>query len=189
MPFDWKSLSRKPKWLWVLGLLGVFLLFGGSLFPTNQNKTSPQAVDPAHPTVSTDQPSTHDFEKMYETRLTEMLNQLQGVSDVSVMVNLDSTEEVLYATNDQNNKTTTNETDKQGGTRVTTQMNENNQILITKDGDGDHPVVVKRVKPHVRGVLVMAKGAENPRVQLAILDAIQRVLDVPAFKISIQPKK
>jgi stage III sporulation protein AG len=189
MPIDWKSISKNPKWLWSLGLLGLFLLFGGSLFPAIQNQKSPPSADAVHPASNSDSPSVHDVEKMYESRLTEMLNQLQGVSEVSVMVNLDSTEEVLYATNDQNNKTTTNETDKQGGTRVTTQMNENNQILITKEGDGDHPVVVKKIQPRVRGVLVMAKGAENPRVQLSILDAVQRVLDVPAYKISIQPKK
>lgn len=45
------------------------------------------------------------------------------------------------------------------------------------------------MKPRVRGVLVVAKGADNIQVKAWITEAVQKVLDVPAYKISILPKK
>jgi stage III sporulation protein AG len=48
--------------------------------------------------------------------------------------------------------------------------------------------VIKTVKPHVRGVLVVAKGAEQPRIQAIIMESVQRVLEVPPHRIGIQAK-
>jgi stage III sporulation protein AG len=37
-------------------------------------------------------------------------------------------------------------------------------------------------------VLIVAKGAENLQVKAAIIEAVQRVLDVPIYKIAVLPK-
>lgn len=48
---------------------------------------------------------------------------------------------------------------------------------------------MKTVKPKVRGVVVVASGAGNLQVKAWILEAVQKVLAVPSYKISILPKK
>lgn len=59
---------------------------------------------------------------------------------------------------------------------------------MRRNGDGEQPIVLKKLKPQVRGVLVVAKGAENLKVKAAMIEAIQRVLDVPMHRISVMPK-
>jgi stage III sporulation protein AG len=50
-------------------------------------------------------------------------------------------------------------------------------------------LVVKTVKPKIRGVVVVAKGAENATVKKLISDAVERGLEVPAHRISVVPRK
>lgn len=55
--------------------------------------------------------------------------------------------------------------------------------------DGKTPIVTKRIKPKVRGVVVVAKGAENAVVKSLIVDAVEKGLNVPAYRISVVPRK
>ncbi|MNC72064.1 hypothetical protein D3C75_1230700 [compost metagenome] len=59
---------------------------------------------------------------------------------------------------------------------------------MNQSGD-DTPLVVKTTKPKIRGVVVVAKGAENATVKKLISDAVERGLDVPAHRISVVPRK
>ena len=44
-------------------------------------------------------------------------------------------------------------------------------------------------KPEIRGVLVVAKGAENIQVKKWIIEAVTRALDVPSHRVAVMPKK
>ncbi|UFJ42918.1 stage III sporulation protein AG [Brevibacillus humidisoli] len=130
-----------------------------------------------------------EYENMYETQLAEILETVIGVGQVEVMVNLDSTPEVVVEKNRDIRSATTKETDKDKATRNQTDQTRNEQVVVVQGSKQEHPVVLKTVKPKVRGVLVVAKGAENIQVKAWILEAVQKVLDVPAYKISVLPKK
>ncbi|MDI3256607.1 MAG: stage III sporulation protein AG [Kyrpidia sp.] len=180
------NLSKGSKWLWVLGVLGVVLIGLGTWnrgVPGAQIKT-PTAPAPARP-EGEGSAEMQAYEHAYEEQLTHLLSRLQGVQNVRVMVNVDSTEEVVYARNDQDQRQTINETDKQGGTRVTTNLTSNDQVVLT--GQGSEPLVVKRLRPQVRGVMVVAKGAEDARIQAEIVQAVQAALGVPPHRIAVLP--
>ncbi|MNN46313.1 hypothetical protein D3C81_1606920 [compost metagenome] len=49
--------------------------------------------------------------------------------------------------------------------------------------------MTKKIKPKVRGVLIVAKGAENKTVKALIVDAVEKGLNVPAYRISVVPRK
>jgi stage III sporulation protein AG len=49
--------------------------------------------------------------------------------------------------------------------------------------------VVEYQKPAIRGVLVVAKGAENIQVKKWIIEAVTRSLDVPSHRVAVMPKK
>jgi stage III sporulation protein AG len=105
------------------------------------------------------------------------------------MVNLESTPELIMAENRNNRSSTNQEMDKDRATRNQNDQTKDSEVVIVQGGKADQPVVVKTVKPRVRGVLVVAKGADNIQVKAWITEAVQKVLDVPAYKISILPKK
>jgi len=130
-----------------------------------------------------------EFENMYETQLAEILEAVVGVGQVDVMVNLDSTPEVVVEKNRDIRSAVTKETDKDRATRDQSDQTRNEEVVVIQGANQEQPVVVKTVKPKVRGVLVVAKGAENIQVKAWILEAVQKVLDVPAYKISVLPKK
>lgn len=129
-----------------------------------------------------------EYENMYETQLEEILENIIGVGKVEVMVNLDSTPEIVVEKNRDTRSATTSEVDKDKATRNQSDQSRNEQVVVL-NAKQEQPVVVKTVKPKVRGVLVVAKGAENIQVKAWITEAVQKVLEVPAYKISILPKK
>lgn len=130
-----------------------------------------------------------EYENIYATQLRDILASVVGVGEVEVMVNLESTPELVMAQNTNNRSSTNQEMDKDKATRNQSDQTKDAEIVIVQGGKQDQPVVVKTVKPRVRGVLVVAKGADNIQVKAWITEAVQKVLDVPAYKISILPKK
>ncbi|MFP3489056.1 stage III sporulation protein AG, partial [Staphylococcus sp. SIMBA_130] len=55
--------------------------------------------------------------------------------------------------------------------------------------NGQGPIVVSTKKPVVRGVVVVAVGAENMEVKKMIVDAVTRLLDVKSHRVMVLPKK
>ncbi|MER2457722.1 stage III sporulation protein AG [Bacillus subtilis] len=133
--------------------------------------------------------SIDDYEKEYENQLKEILETIIGVDDVSVVVNVDATSLKVYEKNKSNKNTTTEETDKEGGTRNVTDQTSEEEIVMIKNGDKETPVVVQTKKPDIRGVLVVAQGVDNVQIKQTIIEAVTRVLDVPSHRVAVAPKK
>ncbi|MNW54167.1 hypothetical protein D3C74_317600 [compost metagenome] len=83
----------------------------------------------------------------------------------------------------------TEETDPNGGKRHITQYTKDGQIVTYESSGNEQPIVTKKIKPKVRGVLIVAKGAENKVVKSLIVDAVEKGLNVPAYRISVVPRK
>jgi stage III sporulation protein AG len=130
-----------------------------------------------------------EYEEMYENQLKDILSKIVGVGEVYVMVNLDSTEQVEYKTNIRTQNSNTEEKDREGGSRHIKDNMRDEQVVVIRDDNGDEPVVVTTRKPFVRGVIVVASGAENIQVKTWIAEAVNRVLGLPLHKISVLPKK
>lgn len=180
-------------WLILLGLLVIGLI--SMRFPISQNNQAESAflaeggTDATLPKPNSEQWSMKDYEEFYETSMKAILEQILGVGEVVVMVNLDSTEEKIYQTNVRTGAQVTEEKDHQGGNRRIDDATRDEAVVTISNGNGETPVIVKTLKPTIRGVVVVAEGAENPKVKSWIFDVIQRSLDVPIHRISVVPKK
>lgn len=133
--------------------------------------------------------SMDEYEELYENQLKDILSKIVGVGDVSIMVNLDSTEKVVVEKNIRTQQSQTTEKDREGGSRNIEDHMKDEQVVILRNGNGEEPIVLMTEKPSVRGVLVVAEGANNIQVKTWIAEAVQRVLDVPLHRISVLPKK
>ncbi|MNT81417.1 hypothetical protein D3C72_2210110 [compost metagenome] len=61
---------------------------------------------------------------------------------------------------------------------------------MTYEVSGDSkPLITKKIKPKIRGVLVVARGAENKIVKQLIVDAVEKGLNVASYQISVVPRK
>lgn len=130
-----------------------------------------------------------DYERSYETQLKEALDAIVGVEDVTVVVNVDSSESKVFEKNRNTQTQLTDEIDREGGKRKVEDQSMEEQLVIIQNGEKEVPIVTETKKPEIRGVLVVAKGAENIQVKKWIIEAVTRVLDVPSHRVAVMPKK
>jgi stage III sporulation protein AG len=193
---DGEKRVRSLRWLLIIGGLGAALLLVNSFVslrgvepgegasgPPPEGEEVFASREPAHvsPFEAIEQP--------LEARLKDMLEKIVGVGTVDVLVTVDSTEEIVYEKNGRLTRQQTDETDGQGGTRHITQITQDGSVVLYEVSGGQTPVVVKRIQPKIRGILVVAKGAENRTVRELILDAVRKGTGVPAGRISVVPRK
>ncbi|GAE31872.1 stage III sporulation protein AG [Halalkalibacter hemicellulosilyticus] len=187
-------------YLVLLGCLGVALMIMGNLL-SDQNETDQslpvynesEDVDEVEEAFKRDRSaepnSMEDYEMRYENQLKELLEQMIGLSDVSVMVNLAETERSVYERDSVTKEQLTDETDREGGKRTVDDRTREEQVVIIREGDKEVPILIHKEKPEVRGVLVVAQGVENANSKSQVIEAVSRVLDVPSHRISVMPKK
>ncbi|MBU9724168.1 MULTISPECIES: stage III sporulation protein AG [Bacillaceae] len=188
------------KYLAVLLLLGVMFMMIGSQF---RDTGEPSALPVIQDDVEEEEPVTEafsdnkpkelstmsDYESFYESQLERALEQVVGISDVSVVVNLAESEKTVFKSNENISEQFTNETDREGGTREVEDRTKDSQVVTIRNGDKEEPLIIKTEKPDIRGVLVVAKGVENIQVKSWVIEAVSRVLDLPSHRISVLPKK
>jgi stage III sporulation protein AG len=129
-----------------------------------------------------------EYEDRYENQLKEALEQIAGVSDTTIVVNVESTERKVYEKNNSSQSQLTKETDREGGNRSIEDKSSDEQLVIINDGEKEVPIILETKKPKISGVLVVAKGADNIQVKKWIIESVTRVLDVPSHRVAVMPK-
>ncbi|MFC3882868.1 stage III sporulation protein AG [Bacillus songklensis] len=195
------SEKKNPKLLYVILLLGVgaaFMLISNTLSSPNSMTEKVSSIVPVSGEKDTpvfgQKESAHskamvDYEDRYENQLREALQSIAGVDDVEVVVNLDATESRVYEKDKVTQNQSTDETDREGGKRKGEDSSTDEKLVIIRNGDQEKPVIIKTEKPKIRGVLIVAKGADNIQVKKWIVEAVTRVLDVPSHRVAVLPKK
>lgn len=184
----------------MLALVGMALLTANHFFSgkpssaTQESKTvfsSKDSKDLSEIKAGSSQNASTTIEK-YESyvnqNLKNILEQIRGVSNVSVMVTFASTEKNIYQNNTKTQDNQTSETDRNGGKREVNERNEDTEVVMI-DRDGNKaPVVIGKEQPTVRGVIVVAQGAAEPTIKVQIMNAVATVLDIPTYKVEVLDK-
>lgn len=194
-----KKAGKYQYMLLVLAIGAAFMVVGNVLISDKSTSLDSQ-------TVNSSQAATEDvetfglkkdsknktisgYEESYEKQLTQALEEMLGVNDVTVVVNIDSTDKKVLEKNTVTKSQTTDEKDNEGGERKVQDTSTDQQVVIIREGEKEVPIVIEEKKPEIRGVLVVAKGAENVQVKKWIIEAVTRSLDVPSHRVAVMPKK
>lgn len=127
-------------------------------------------------------------EEIVEARLKEILEQIKGSGKVEVMVTFEMGPEIVPASNTVETRDTTEEKDANGGVRIVTSENLTENVVTTNDNKGNNPLVIKEIKPQIRGVIVVAEGAEDAQVKMQLYDAVKTVLQISANRVQVYAK-
>lgn len=201
-----RSINLKPsgkklpvKYLGGLLILGVAFMLIGTFMQSNDQEPAMPVIKDQDPEETTDVFKSDegpqelntmaDYETHYETQLARALENVIGVSNVTVMVNLAESERIVYKSNTNTKEQFTEESDREGGTREVQDKSKEEQVVIIRNGDKEEALIVKTEKPDIKGVLVVASGVENIQVKTWIVEAVSRVLDVPSHRVSVLPRK
>lgn len=194
--------TRRPVWkklnvMLLVAAGGILLILLANTFSTGENSDKgPIGAEPAEKqsetvVLSNTSSDIAALENTLAGKTEEILSQIEGVGDVRVTVNLASTTEKEYAVNTTTSNKETNENDQKGGVRTITEVDETGQMVLARinQGSKEEPVVVKEVKPEVRGVIVVSEGAEDPVIKAELTEAVHVYLDVPLHKVVVLSKE
>ncbi|GGH43174.1 stage III sporulation protein AG [Paenibacillus silvae] len=189
--------SQTFRWLIILGLIGVGIMLFNSF--VNVKKIDSENIGREPPEQATSMSTMQNdlleenpfqaIEIAFEDKMKGILENIVGVGTVDVMVTVDSTEELVVQRNVKDSQQLTEETDANGGKRHMTQYTRDGEIITYEISGDQTPIVTKKLKPQIRGVLVVARGAENKVVKDLITDAVEKGLNVAAYRISVVPRK
>lgn len=193
MEFWQKILGNLNKKIIIWGILGVILILVGNWQSSFISNKEPKGVEKQKAErESADIRMGNESEEIrLETELEDILSQIEGVGQIKVRVFLESGKQYQYAYNKNVEKRITEEKDQQGGARITTETKDGEEMIVVRDSQtgSEKPVVLKELRPPVKGVIVVAQGAEDSLVKANLQNAVQTILEIPAFKVTVLPRK
>jgi stage III sporulation protein AG len=185
----------------ILALLGAMCLIAGSVFlekePENKASTKTFAnasdagldakaiSDTKDGSMETFNQSNKDPKSEMENKLQAILSKIKGAGKVDVMITFYSGNEYIPAVDVNTSENSTQEKDKEGGSRVVKQTDIENSTIYEEVDGAKKPFIIKEILPKVKGVVVVADGAEDAEVKANLAKATEALLDIAAHKIQV----
>ena len=156
--------------LCIIGAVALILIVISELF-TGEEIASPQENRSQY---------AADYIEKTEKELCSILEEIDGAGKVEVMITLESCYENVYA----KGYSSQSDEDELG---AQSQLSE--EYVIVKSGSGtEECLVVKVYEPVVKGVAVVAEGADNAQVKKAITETVCALFDISTNKVSVIKK-
>lgn len=178
---------RKDQCL-ILILAGILLCVIS--LPVEKEKSKPRLLDTSGGMIEDKQTfegeNDSDYVTYWEEKLEESLRCVEGAGKVRVLIYTGESEEMVLARDGTEEISDTTEADAAGGNRHISENRLDKTVVRTVDERGQEvPLVVKTISPDVKGVVVIAQGADRAQVRRDIIEAIQVLFDVDMNRISI----
>lgn len=164
-----KSFLKKYRYVALVFAIGLILM----AIPLRSQKKEPVQTDPKTETSVTEVKS----ETGVEQKLEKILSRINGAGEVHVLLTAMSGEETVY----QENADIQKQSDSSSSRTET--------VLITDTQHAQDGLIRQVNPPQYRGAIVVCRGADDPSVKLAIVDAVSKVTDLPTNCISVLKSK
>ncbi len=136
------------------------------------------------PTNENQAPVSEAGSSSIEEKLQETLSNIEGAGKVQVMITYESSAEIVPAISvDTQTSTTTDESEN--GTSKTNTENTQSEIVTMNGTDGSGALVLKENSPPVKGVIVVAQGADDIGVKLSLLSAVETILNISPDQVDV----
>lgn len=170
-------------------LIAMNVLSPSSKGLSNNKLSSATVQENDDNTVTANEEDEKDYEEKQKTELKNILKKMNGVGDVEVMMSFENGEEKVPAYDKSTQKSTTEETDNQGGKRVNNQNTDGSTIVMTTSDGNNEPFILKTYKPKIIGVIILAEGAENSKIKYEIEQAISKLYNLSLDKVNVYSMK
>ena len=162
--------------LLIITIVAINLIWNGNKNETNEqtNNTSKQLAMTSNQTQSNQIQGMSEND--LETKLEEILSQIQGVGEVKVLLNYSESSEVVAMYNETSKTSNTEETDTSGGTRKIQETDTQKDIIYQEDNGEKTPI---------EGAIITAKGANQVDVKTNIIQAVEAVTGLATHKIQV----
>lgn len=190
----WKTNKERLIFLFCAGLL-LFILSIPNENPQEKavsaqgsGSVTGAASEPTVPTALGSQTAeaadgAGSYEARLEERIKTILAGVDGVGEVEVMVVLKSSEEKVLRVDQSSSSSVTEETEKDGTGRVTSQQQLSESTVF--EGQASSPIVEKELMPEISGIIISADGGGSAVVKTEISEAMEALFGLPAHKIKV----
>lgn len=168
-------------------IIGIILVIAGGSFFEKGNDKKQEVDESAKKVIEASAKAGISDEKAENyKKIEEVLSQINGAGKVSVLITYVSGKEIVPAVDLKKTDNETNEKDNGGGTRNINQSDLDSKIAYEENQGGvKKPIILKEFEPAVKGVVVVADGANDPSVRENLSRAVQVLVDVPIHKIQV----
>ncbi len=169
-------------------ILGVIIILAASVFmkPGDTSDTMKEAssLSSSNEAGNKAQGPNIDGQEIVadiEKRLADLLSQVEGAGQVSVMVYADTSSEQVPA---YNNEQDTRNDERNDG--KSSEISETRELAL---GANETPVILKVVVPQIKGVVVVAEGASDILIKEQLNNAVCTLLGIPEHRVQILKHK
>lgn len=155
----------KNKYVLIMAAAGLILM----LFSSNSDRDTSKADTTAL--------SETDFSvEELEEKIADALSEISGAGKVRVVLTVKSSTEQVVAENSEST-----ETSGDNGTESESSV----QTVVIDAGNSEAPVTLKYIYPEFQGALIIAEGADNAAVRLALTDAVASLTGIGTDRITV----
>lgn len=154
---------KKYKYAILVLMIGAGLML---LPPIRSGKTESNSVQ-----------ADEDIKVCVQDELADILSCVEGVGKVKVMLKESSGAETVYQINQD-----ISVSDNSSDTRT--------EVITITDSDRNEQGLVKQINPpRYEGAIILCQGAEDPKIKLAVTEAVSKITGLGADKIAVLKMK
>ena len=161
-------------------------LSGNSSQGDSNNTSNSSAIKNTNEIIQAEEKNYEDKQKI---DLKNILKKMNGVGDVEVMMTFENGEQKVPAYDKSTQKSTTEETDNEGGKRVNNQDTDGSKVVMTTSDGNNEPFILITYKPKICGVIIIAEGAENSKTKYEIEQAVSKLYNLSLDKVNVYSMK
>ena len=156
-----KQLARQYKYVFLVVFTGILLM----LLPSGKEKSQ-----------STEQ-TVEVSQTGLDTRLEEILGQIQGVGKVRVMLTVSRGEQVLYVY------------DEDGDYAQDSESSRREAVIITDKDRAQGGLISQVIGPQYQGAVIVCQGGDQPAIRLQVVEAVCDLTGLTADKVTVLKMK
>lgn len=180
--------QRKKEQLLTAVLVVVILLLAFWPSAADHEKQEKQQTEEVQTQVQAEETNADERKKL-EDDLKRILLQVEGVGEVDVAVTMESTGRKLVEKDVPLSESSVDETGNGTNSKKESKNSEEATVYLENADGTKAPYVIEETMPVVRGVLVVAQGADNPQVVAEIKEAAMALFHLEAHKIKVMKRK
>ena len=165
--------KKKENMIFIAVLLVVLLISINYIFSDTKKEQKGIEID-NNTNEKVDNSTQSQNTNTLEERLTQIINQVDGISDVSLIINYKDSGQSEYVFN-------TKETIAEEGNL----LNLEKEVAYNESSGQKSAIKTTQNNPQIEGVIIVARGIENSENKQKIQSAIASLLGIASYKVQV----
>lgn len=163
----WMKGGKGRNLIIAAGIVGILLILLAEYWPKQTAASSAKTTAEA-------------FVAQTESKLAEVIGNIEGAGECRIMVTLENGVEYVYASQEKINTDRVEDTSK-----LSQRDDKEKSIIVVDTQDGRQGLLVTEIQPTVKGVVVVCQGGDQPLVQQRVIDAVTTALNIASTRVCV----